>query len=65
MESDNLLSSFVDRYLDAQGILSKYQSMHNEFSNISQIIELPYETSGYDGSNVSLKRIFQSKIILY
>jgi len=63
MESDNLLSSFVDRYLDAQGILSKYQSLHNEFSNISQIVELPYGTSGYDGSNVSLRG--SSKVKLF
>jgi hypothetical protein len=55
MESDNLLSGFVDRYLDTQGILSKYQSLQNEFSDISQIIDLPYETSGYDGSNVNLR----------
>jgi hypothetical protein len=57
MESDNLLSGFVDRYLDTQGILSKYQSLQNEFSDISQIIDLPYETSGYDGSNVNLRAI--------
>ncbi|HEU4448144.1 MAG TPA: hypothetical protein VFR94_25970 [Nitrososphaeraceae archaeon] len=55
MESDNLLSSFVDRYLDTQGILSKYLTLHNEFSSISQILDLPYETSGYDGSNVNLR----------
>jgi hypothetical protein len=55
MESDNLLSGLVDRYLDTKGILSKYQTLYNEFSDISQIIDLPYETSGYDGSNVNLR----------
>jgi hypothetical protein len=55
MESDNLLSSFVDRFLDTQGILSKYLTLNNEFSSISQILDLPYETSGYDGSNVNLR----------
>jgi hypothetical protein len=55
MESDNLLSTFVDRYLDTQGILSKYLTLHNEFSSLSQILDLPYETSGYDGSNVNLR----------
>ena len=55
MEMDNLLSVSVDRYLDTQGILTKYQSLHNEFSDITHIVDLPYETSGYDGSNVSLR----------
>jgi hypothetical protein len=55
MESDNLLSGLVDRYLDTRGILSKYQTLYNEFSDISQIIDLPYETSGYDGRNVNLR----------
>jgi hypothetical protein len=55
METDNLLSHLVDRYLDTKGILSKYQTLHNEFSDISQIIDLPYETSGYDGHIVDLR----------
>lgn len=55
MESDNLQSGLVDRYLDTKGILDKYQTLYNEFSDISQIIDLPYETSGYDGRNVNLR----------
>lgn len=55
MEADGLLSVSIDRYLDTQGILSKYDSLHNEFSGITQIVDLPHETSGYDGSNASLR----------
>jgi hypothetical protein len=44
MESDNLLSVIIDRYLDTQGILDKYRSLHDEFPGISQIMDLPYET---------------------
>jgi Zinc carboxypeptidase len=55
MESDNLLSGLIDRYLDTNGILSKYQNLFNEFSNITEFIDLPYKTSGYDGSSVNLR----------
>lgn len=55
MESDNLLSEIVDRYLDTQGIMEKYRSLQKEFSSISQLMDLPNETSGYDGSEVNLR----------
>lgn len=54
VESDGTVSGFVNKYLDTQGILNKFQSLHNEFSHLMQIIELPYKTSGYDGSKIDL-----------
>lgn len=55
MESDNLLSNIVDRYLDVEGIIQKYTTLQREFSNMSEIIDLPNKTSGYDGSKVNLR----------
>lgn len=54
VETEGLLSGFVTNYMDAKEIIDKFELLHNEFSNIMQIIDLPHKTFGYDGSEVNL-----------
>lgn len=54
VEADGLLSGFVSEYLDTTGILDRFQSLHAEFPALTQWLDLPYPTSGYDGSSAAL-----------
>jgi hypothetical protein len=54
VEADGLLSGFVSEYLDTKGILDRFQSLHAEFPALTQWLDLPYPTSGYDGSRAAL-----------
>lgn len=54
VEADGLLTGFVNEYLDTTGILNRFQSLHTEFPALTQWLDLPYPTSGYDGSNAAL-----------
>jgi len=53
-EADGLLTGFVSEYLDTTGILDRFQSLHTEFPALTEWLDLPYPTSGYDGSNAAL-----------
>ncbi len=53
-EADELLTGFVDQYLDTAGILGRFQSLHDEFPALTQWTNLPHPTLGYDGSQAPL-----------
>ena len=55
IERDGLVSGFVTKYMDAKQVIDKFKSLHNEFSDITQIIDLPYKTFGYDGKEINLR----------
>jgi hypothetical protein len=54
IEAHGLHTGFVDHYLDTIGIFSRFTSLHSEFPTLTQWIDLPYPTLGYDGSRASL-----------
>ena len=54
-DSEGLISGHVTRYLDAKEIIDKFQTLHKIYPEITQIIDLPHKTSGYDGEEVSLR----------
>ncbi len=53
-EADGLLTGFVSSYLDANGILARFATLHTEFPAITQWTDLPHPTLGYDGSQAGL-----------
>jgi hypothetical protein len=55
LESTGLMSGYITKYLDAKEIIEKFESLHNEFKDITQIIDLPYKTNGYDGLKANLQ----------
>lgn len=54
IEADGLQTGFVNQYLDTNGILARFQSLHNEFPGLTEWTDLPFPTLGYDGSQASL-----------
>jgi hypothetical protein len=52
--ADGLQMGFVNQYLDSSGIKACFETLHNQFPSLTQWSDLPYSTSGYDGSNSPL-----------
>ncbi len=49
-----LLTGFVDSYLDTNGVLDRLAALHAEFPTLTQWTDLPFATTGYDGSATAL-----------
>lgn len=54
LEATSLQTGFVDQYLDTAGILARFAALHAEFPALTQWIDLPFPSAGYDGSVAAL-----------
>jgi hypothetical protein len=48
------VSDFVDHYLDPSELYSRIEQLHDQFPQITQLIELPNKTGGYQRKSMAL-----------
>jgi Zinc carboxypeptidase/von Willebrand factor type A domain len=53
-EATGLRTGFVFEYMDATAIYQRFQSLHDEFPDLTEWSDLPHPTHGYDGSRMDL-----------
>lgn len=55
VEADQLLTGWVSGYLGVAALLARFAALHAAFPALTQWIDLPHGTHGYDGSSVPLR----------
>lgn len=53
-DSTGLLTGFVDSYLDTNSVLDRFAALHAAFPALTQWTDLPFATTGYDGTATAL-----------
>jgi hypothetical protein len=53
-EANDLQTGFIDQYLDVAGILARFAALHSAFPLLTEWLDLPHPTLGYDGAQAAL-----------